>query len=869
MNSTEKRFYTDLLKRGKHFEKVFSKLLLKKELNKKEKIYVLTIAIVLFEEFKKDNRKTSFVDLSYAIILKYSIQYLDFRPLYEFSINFGFYPIVNFIIENDPLFNQDFSIIDYFGIANIKTNFSNKKGKYIETYEQNKNITNILNTDNTENAFIAPTSFGKSSLIIDYIQQQLNLSQKAMKIAVIVPTKSLLQQTYQLLKNSIKNQHIISHDEMYRNNDKGFIAVFTQERALRLMNRHDIVYDILIIDEAHNLFNKDSFFGTKPESIRSILLARLIKLNKNKNKYIKLLYLSPLVNDTKNLAIDNTSKIKDNRIKFNIKEPELYDYFEINKTTSIYNRFLNTFHEIDIKYENFYSLLKNEEGNKNFIFEISPRNVELVASKLEEQFEKINDLEIQKIASLIRNEIHSDYKIVKSIEKGIIYLHAKIPDFIKEYLEYNFRTLNKFRYLVANSVVLEGINMPIDRMFLLSTHNLSEKELVNLIGRVNRLDSVFNKQSDLEKLCPKIYFVDTAVFKNRTRKDESKIKHITKIQKLRTYTPSDKIENPLLENFKLTNVPKKDREIATERIGTLKVHEKILTKKINDYETDEYILQKFLQNDIINMFHNIDQLVKVFKSRLKNDEYIKETKRILTTPIQKYESEKNGSLENNKIIQLIYLYFIKDFVENINDLEFTRLNNAIARNYYRNYIYNDLHKPFSSRVNNAINYYKDLVKSKVNEDSYLYVTSSYGEYSYDKESKTFYKNDKGKPVYINLTEIINNQERLVNIAVVKQKMEEDFISFKLNKFISLLFDFNIIKQKDYDLSTYGTTDQNEINLAKFGFTPNIIRLIREGDQLENIILNEYDNIQIKNKDNFNLFLNTLNELDRFHIEKML
>ncbi len=71
------------------------------------------------------------------------------------------------------------------------------------------------------------------------------------------------------------------------------------------------------------------------------------------------------------------------------------------------------------------------------------------------------------------------------------------------------------------------------------------------------------------------------------------------------------------------------------------------------------------------------------------------------------------------------------------------------------------------------------------------------------------------------------------------------------------------------MSTYGTTDQNEINLAKFGFTPNIIRLIREGDQLENIILNEYDNIQIKNKDNFNLFLNTLNELDRFHIEKML
>jgi reverse gyrase len=86
----------------------------------------------------------------------------------------------------------------------------------------------LLSSKENEQSYIAPTSYGKSSIIIEHLK--LNNSNK--KVGIIVPTKSLLAQTYKLLRSHISDKRIIIHDEMY-DNDKSFIAVFTQERALR------------------------------------------------------------------------------------------------------------------------------------------------------------------------------------------------------------------------------------------------------------------------------------------------------------------------------------------------------------------------------------------------------------------------------------------------------------------------------------------------------------------------------------------------------------------------------------------------------------------------------------------------------------
>ena len=121
---------------------------------------------------------------------------------------------------------------------------------------------------------------------------------------------------------------------------------------------------------------------------------------------------------------------------------------------------------------------------------------------------------------------------------------AKIPDIIKEYLIYKYETISEIKYLVANTVILEGMNLPIDTLFILSTYRLDDKRMINLIGRVNRLNYIFHETDfDCKKLLPPIHFVDSEEWNSKRNKMENAV------EKLATANPKDKIENPLLSDF--------------------------------------------------------------------------------------------------------------------------------------------------------------------------------------------------------------------------------------------------------------------------------------------------------------------------------
>ena len=96
MDSKEKRKLTSL-KNIEFFQKSIRKLNLNQELTEDEKEYLLTSAIILTKEYELNNMYSGYLELAYYIILKYSINYNDYKPLYDFSINFGYYPISNII----------------------------------------------------------------------------------------------------------------------------------------------------------------------------------------------------------------------------------------------------------------------------------------------------------------------------------------------------------------------------------------------------------------------------------------------------------------------------------------------------------------------------------------------------------------------------------------------------------------------------------------------------------------------------------------------------------------------------------------------------------------------------------------------------
>ncbi|TOH84650.1 hypothetical protein, partial [Vibrio parahaemolyticus] len=73
----------------------------------------------------------------------------------------------------------------------------------------------------------------------------------------------------------------------------------------------------------------------------------------------------------------------------------------------------------------------------------------------------------------------------------------------------------ELKYLVSSSTLLEGINMPIERLFLMCTKkgigNLTAAHFKNLVGRVNRFSEIFNESNsnNIKKLTPEIHLIGT------------------------------------------------------------------------------------------------------------------------------------------------------------------------------------------------------------------------------------------------------------------------------------------------------------------------------------------------------------------------
>lgn len=798
------------------FKEVMKKLTLGGELSNKEKTYVLTVAIFFIKSFESDKRHKSYLEFAYFIILKYSTTYHDYRPLYDFATNFGFYPIAKDVQQKELIPDMKF-IEDLAGLKLEEFNHEN----YTETLQQKTTRRSLLENDSRNISYIAPTSYGKSSLIIEHIQNNLD---KNVKVAIIVPTKSLLVQTYKLVRKADFNRRIIIHDEMYRD-DKTFIGVLTQERALRLLEKNEIWLDILYIDEAHNLFEKDS---------RSILLSRLLRLNAQRNKNQKVIYLSPLINESKNLRLDFQDEIVEQKIEFNMKEPEIFEYRE-NDQIFLYNRFTNEFYpyrKIQIRGNEpgYITYLISEIGNKNFIYHKAPRKIEEFSKEL---FSSIPDIDLtyetKNLIEELEELVHKDFYLIELLQKGIIYLHGRMPEIVKEYLEYQFKKNTDLKFVIANKVILEGINLPIDALFIMHTNGLREKEVTNLIGRVNRLNEIFNENTNqLPRLLPKIHFLNSKYNKKNIRMENL-------IRKLRSNIFIDVIKNPILAEY---NESKINDESVKEKVQAIKKNEElVLTNSLDELEK---LKKVFIRSSLESMISIKDDYLKEILKRIK---VLKESK----------------NWTEVDIIDKVYILYISKFErDDISDYEVYRLKFDKARNFYKGHIHARKVNSLKENIIGTYKYFKRRIKDRITD---LYIGTSYGE----KAIRTDNYQDSIKEVYVDLS--TKSDAELINLAIIKLKIEDDFISYKLNNLIIVLYELGLITEAEYNEVVYGTNDKKKIDLIKTGLSFSLISRLQNDDQLKNISLDENNNL-IVNVD-FLDYKNGLNGFYRFEMEKYL
>ncbi|TWP28070.1 DEAD/DEAH box helicase [Apibacter muscae] len=822
--------YNDL-----NFRNIFKKLCLEEILTSDEKEFILASSLLLFDFYNRDNRSKAYFRLGYYILLKYGNIYKDYKPLYEISLQLGLYPLVDYVIKkkDTQLYEIDTSnrILDVFSYTSYKKNFRSPE-KYIETFEQKQSREKLIESTSNQLAFIAPTSYGKSSIIKQFI-----IKKNFQRIVIIVPTKSLLAQTYKDISSSIKGYKLILHEEMF-NQEQNFIGVLTQERAIRLLVKNpELFFEILFIDEAHKLLDRNS---------RSFLLSRVMQLNYKRNNNQKIVYLSPLIEDVSSLKTkkSNIGNVFSQKIELDLKSFEVF-LFDNNKSF-FFDKYLNKEYNIDTNIE-YFEYINKYSLSKNFIFNSRPKKVEEFALELINNIKKIKeDCNIQRIINTLSKEVHKSFYMINCIQKGVIYIHAKIPNIIKEYLEYCYKKYPSINYVVANTVILEGINLPIETIFITSNgsgnknEKLKIKDLVNLVGRANRLNYVFSSEKkDLESLISKIHFLNHSYYQGN-----NDIR--TSIKNLREYSFKDLIFNPLLENYNIEDIKfngKKDTLIE------IKEKHKIEDSKINDY-TDfmlavpntalDKIKKYFIENSLYKFFSDLDSLINQIEINIKNYSF----------------------KEDDILLDILYKIFFYNTEDYICDFELERLKNKSARKFYNYFLLVTQKQHLNERINSTVKY---LERKSITDDPYLYIGSSYGEIP--RLTEKYNNNHFNYNVYIDLRK--KPKEELVNLAIVKLKIEEDFVNYKLISLIVFLRDFKIIPEKYYFNYIYGTTDEKVISLVRFGINISIINKLKNDDKLFYLDFDIYGNLKIKDKDKFNQYLKKQPELFKFEINKYI
>lgn len=741
--------------------------------------------------------------LGYRIFLLYSKNTGDYKPLYELSINKGLIPIAQFI-DNNLNYGKRFGNLQT--MVNEAFNQEFRRENQYKTMGQIILYNNIIETENNSYIVVAPTSYGKTELILSFLDTNPDKN-----ICIITPTKSLLAQTKKRILNHIGNKKIITRPEMYTEDSERIIAVLTQERLLRLLQENPgLSFDILIVDEAHNLLDSFSKYNN-----RSVLLASVILICYKRNENISCRYLTPFLQSKESIVLKYISESLECFTVSEFIKSEVFYFYDIFKGTK---EILDQYSGVKQKLISLASLdvcsdaeiVISHADRKNIIYLNSPKKIEQFSKELSNLLEVTLSERLKKAVLDLRDFIHEDYSLAACIEKGIIYHHGSVPESVRYYIETLYSECSELKMLIANSTLLEGVNIPATKMFILEPNKgstyLTSSDFKNLIGRICRFGDIFNHNNgSLEYLLPEVHIIKGKY----CRKDFNALNFFKNINifvddqgKIR-----DEILNPLLKNHKqLDSDILNQAEIMLENFSDDDI---VVNKKIRTTKT---LVGKLLFQNNVRIFNIFD-----------SEEIIDENLRKL---------EKGKNLENIfKMMNILFFSHIDEEEGAFNNLK--RLREIPAQKFYMMLINWRMQGMTTKKmITNIVGYWNTLTGT---ESEYVYV-GKWGDKTRGVNShRKYWTNISNKSQY-----------EKINLAIVRLKEEYDFIDNEIIKYIEILNTLGLIDNELYLKIKYGTNNKEKIALLNCGISNTLSSILYEKykklyniDALSNVV--SFDN----------------------------
>lgn len=724
------------------------------------------------------------------MVLRYSNFKQDFIPLYDFSINAGFIPVSKFI-EN-KIDDRESRVERFFNLylSAFKDMFKDGN-KYLSIGQME--LLEFSKSEINDTLIVAPTSYGKSELMIGKVVQNLGK-----KICIVVPSKALLSQTKRRLFEcqEIANQavRIITHPEMYRKDDEAFIAVFTQERVQWVIEKdQDFFVDLLMIDEAHSLLEGDS---------RSALLIQILLILRKRNKSTQLKLYTPFLSSAESIQSNYSDYAVNFRQVSEFIKIEKYYYYDAlqDKELLMYDQFLGEYFPINGGGGSEIEFLLSKALAKNIVYLNKPRHVEDVAVRLSNAIQDNADQEriYAEAYQAISDFLHPEYKLLNCLKKGVVYHHGKIPDVIRLYIEQIYTKNSGLKFIVTSSTLMEGVNIPAEKMFLLNVKRgrgqLTRSAFKNLVGRVCRFSEVFSEEKgSLNMLEPEIYIIKGSYISENF--DYEKF-FTTRVKWRDAHNEVDEIDNPLLKKSHETEEDISNLKAAIEYIENVEPG----TFDTNNTVDTRYVQSKIGQLCFKNNIHEFD--IHSNESRLVAN-------LSLVSNLERID-------DRNTLLSVISNVFISE-IEHKKNEEFVRLSNLSAQNFYSLILsWRMRGASFNEMIRSVVSHWSDKrERARLSEDFLVYVGHSWGE---EKRSQEEFIES-----YIDLRKKSHSQ--LVNLAIVRIKEEMDFVEHNLMRYIEILNELEMLKQSFYEHIKYGSDDPYVICLLKNGVSVELTRIL--------------------------------------------
>ena len=306
----------------------------------------------------------------------------------------------------------------------------------------------------------APTSFGKS-LIID----ALIATRKYRRIALIVPTIALIDETRKRLSKFSENYKIVTHASQLEDSHRGTIFVLTQERVIERSDLNNL--DLFIIDEFYKLSP-----GDQEDSRVAILNHAFYRLLKTARQFY---LLGPNI---RTIPTDFLERFDARLI--------VSDFVTV---ASNVERVKRTGRSREAREEVLVNLARDIDGS-TLVYCQSPASVRRVADLILEHEVMPIVPELSEVVDWISDNFHPEWIVARSLACGIGVHHGRLPRALAQ-LQVRLFNSGKLKFLVCTSTLIEGVNTAAKHVIIYD-NKISKKPIDyftyrNIQGRSGRM----------------------------------------------------------------------------------------------------------------------------------------------------------------------------------------------------------------------------------------------------------------------------------------------------------------------------------------------------------------------------------------------